>query len=542
MGTILAMQTRTLPDDIQTLKRLIIARDATVEHLQNRLIAKEQESLGLSLLIEKLKLQIARFKRTQFGQSSERYPGELMQLELLVEDLEANQAQIRVPESAPTASSSTPPAVVKDQPRRTLPPHLPRLRIEHLPSCTCSTCGATMVKIGEDVSEMLEYVPASFKVIRHVRPKLACQACQTIVQSPAPSRPIDRGLPGPALLAHVMVGKYGDHLPLYRQSEIYAREGVELERSTLADWIGGTARLITPLVEALRDYVLSATTLHADDTPVPVLQPGKGKTKTGRLWTYVRDGRSAGSTDPPAVWFAYSPDRKGEHPVSHLQHFSGILQADGYVGFEPLYELERKPGAILEAACWAHVRRKFYDIHVANKSPIAAEALARIRKLYEIESDIRGQLPEQRKARRQEQSTLLLQELHDWLTTTLLTVSKKSVLWKAISYATTRWTALTRYCDNGAIEIDNNAAERSLRAIAMGRKNWMFAGSDAGGERAAAIYSLIGTAKLIGLNPEAYLTYVLEHIAEHPINRIEELLPWNLVEKLQQQTEQRLAA
>ena len=536
------MQINALPDDIDTLKRFILERDVTVEHLQQQLTVKQQESVNLTLLIEKLKLQIARFKRTQFGQSSERYPGELMQLELLVEDLEANQAQSRAPESDPAAPISVPPAAVKDQPRRTLPPHLPRQRIEHSPSCTCSTCGATMVKIGEDVSDMLEYVPASFKVIRHVRPKLACQTCQTIVQSPAPSRPIDRGLPGPGLLAHVLVSKYGDHLPLYRQSEMYVREGVELERSTLADWVGGAAKLITPLVAALRDYVLSSEVLHADDTPVPVLQPGKGKTKTGRLWTYVRDGRSAGSTDPPAVWFAYSPDRRGDHPLAHLKTFSGVLQADGYAGFEQLYEAQRRPGIILEAACWAHARRKFYDIHVANKSPIAAEALMRIRKLYEIESDIRGQLPEQRKALRQEKALPIIKDLYDWLSATLLTVSKPSVLGTAIRYATTRWEALTRYCDNGAIEIDNNAAERSLRAIAIGRRNWMFAGSDAGGERAAAIYSLIGTAKLIGLNPEAYLTYVLEHIADHRINRIEDLLPWHLADRLQHQTEQRLAA
>ena len=534
------MQTRTLPDDIQTLKQLIIARDATVEYLQYRLAAKEQESVNLTLLIEKLKLQIARFKRTQFGQSSERYPGELMQLELLVEDLESNQAQSRAPESIQNVVTPITPPV--DRPRRSLPEHLPRQRVEHSPSCTCSNCGATMIKIGEDVSDVLEYVPASFKVIRHVRPKLACQTCQTIVQSPAPSRPIDRGLPGPGLLAHVLVSKYGDHLPLYRQSEMYAREGVELDRSTLADWVGGSAKLITPLVEALRDYVLSAEVLHADDTTVPVLQPGKGKTKTGRLWTYVRDGRSAGSTDPPAVWFAYSPDRRGDHPLAHLKSFSGVLQADGYAGFEQLYEQQRRPGIILEAACWAHARRKFYDIHVANKSPIAAEALSRIRKLYDIESDIRGQRPEQRKARRQEKALPIIEDLFAWLSATLLTVSKPSALWAAIRYATTRWAALTRYCDNGAIEIDNNAAERSLRAIAIGRRNWMFAGSDAGGERAAAIYSLIGTAKLIGLNPEAYLAYVLEHIAEHPIKRVKELLPWNLAEQLQVQTEQRLAA
>ena len=401
MSTILDVQINALPDDINTLKRFILERDTTVEHLQYQLAAKQQESLGLSLLIEKLKLQIARFKRTQFGQSSERYPGELMQLELLVEDLEANQAQSRVPESDPAVPIAMPPAAVKDQPRRTLPPHLPRQRVEHSPSCTCSTCGATMVKIGEDVSDVLEYVPASFKVIRHVRPKLACQACQTIVQSPAPSRPIDRGLPGPGLLAHVLVSKYGDHLPLYRQSQMYAREGVELDRSTLADWVGASAKLLNPLIETLRSYVLSAAKLHADDTPVPVLEPGRGKTKTGRLWTYVRDDRPAGSTDPPAVWFAYSPDRKGEHPVRHLQPFSGVLQADAYAGFGPLYAADRTLGVILEAACWAHARRKFYDIHVANASPIAAEALARIGKLYEIESNIRGQSPEVRQVQRQ---------------------------------------------------------------------------------------------------------------------------------------------
>ena len=422
------MQINALPDDIDTLKRFILERDTTVEHLQHRLAAKEQESLGLSLLIEKLKLQIARFKRTQFGQSSERYPGELMQLELLVEDLESNQAQTRVPESDPAVPISMTPAAAKDQPRRTLPPHLPRQRIEHSPSCTCSTCGATLVKIGEDVSEVLEYVPASFKVIRHVRPKLACQACQTIVQSPAPSRPIDRGLPGPGLLAHVLVSKYGDHLPLYRQSQRYAREGVELDRSTLADWVGASAKLLTPLIGTLRDYVLSAAKLHADDTPVPVLEPGRGKTKTGRLWTYVRDDRPAGSTDPPAVWFAYSPDRKGEHPVRHLQPFSGVLQADAYAGFEQLYAADRTLGVILEAACWAHARRKFYDIHVANASPIAAEALARIGKLYEIESNLRGQRgglgpsPEVRQAQRQLQAQPLLNALHDWLSATLTTV------------------------------------------------------------------------------------------------------------------------
>ncbi len=323
-------------------------------------------------------------------------------------------------------------------------------------------------------------------------------------------------------------------LPLYRQAQIYAREGVELERSTLADWLGGVAHLVQPLVDALGRYVLAANKLHADDTPVPVLQPGRGVTKTGRLWTYVRDDRPAGSADAPAVWFQYSPDRKGERPLTHLQDFAGVLQADGYAGFDRIYAR----GDVVEAACWAHVRRKFYDIHVTNDSPIAAEALTRIGALYAIEADLRGRPPDQRRAARQARAGPLLDALHEWLQTTLATVSKKSELAVAMRYAITRWTALTRYRDDGGIEIDNNAAERSLRAVALGRKNYLFAGSDAGGDRAAAFYSLIGTAKLNGLDPEAYLRTVLERIAEHPINRVDELLPWNLasapVEELRQ--------
>jgi hypothetical protein len=347
------------------------------------------------------------------------------------------------------------------------------------------------------------------------------------VQAAAPSRPIELGVAGPGLLAHVLVSKYCDHLPLYRQSEIYAREGVELERSTLADWVGGTSRLLAPLVEALRRHVMSANKLHADDTPVPVLAPGNGKTKTGRLWTYVRDDRPAGEATAPAVWFAYTPDRKGEHPQAHLSNFQGTLQADAYAGFAQIYET----GRIREAACWAHVRRKFYDLQVAHKSPVAKEALERIGALYAIEKEIQGRSPE-RRAIRDTRSRPLLGSLKQWLEETLGKLSRKSDTAMAVRYALGRWEALMRYCDDGRLEIDNNAAERALRAVALGRKNYLFAGSDRGGESAAAIYSLIGTAKLNGLDPENYLRNVLSRIAEHPINRIEELLPWNLAEEL----------
>ena len=501
-----------LPDDIDTLKRLLIES-------RTKLAERDHE-------IEHLKLFIAKLRRLQFGRSSEKLDAKIGQLELLVEELEANRAgqAARVPES-PIAE-----AAQQQRPaRRVLPQVLPRETVEHLPACTCPECGATLRRIGEDVAEMLEYVPANFKVVRHVRPKLACTHCERIVQAPAPTRPIARGLAGPGLLAHILVAKYADHLPLYRQSQIYARAGVSLERSTLADCVGGAAALLDPLVEALARYVVASPYLHGDDTPVPVLEPGRGKTKTGRLWTYVRDGRPWADSAAPAVLLRYSPDRKGERPESHLKRFSGVLHADGYAGFDRLYQDQR----IREAACWAHVRRKFYEIYESNGSSLAAEALGRIAKLYEIEAAIRGRPPDERVLVRGARAGPLLEQIKAGFEATLAKVSTKSALASAIRYALTRWTALTRYRDDGRIEIDNNAAERALRAVALGRKNYLFAGSDAGGERAAAIYSLIGTARLNGLDPEAYLREVLTRIAEHPINRIEELLPWHLARESQ---------
>jgi transposase len=504
-----------LPDldtlDIEALKALVLAKQSELDSRQTE--------------IENLKLLILKLKRMQFGPRSEKFARDIAQLELQLEDLEANQAAAEPLSARPAADALKLNEKAACRPARRLPAELPRETETIAPrQQACPDCGGTLRLLGEDVSETLEYVPARFKVIRTVRPKLSCACCSRILQEPAPNRPMDRGLAGPGLLAHVLVAKYSDHLPLYRQSGIYEREGVELDRSTLADWVGGASRTLRPLADALKKYVLSAEKLHGDDVPVPVLAPGNGKTKTGRLWTYVRDDRPAGSEAASAVWFAYSPDRKGEHPAGHLKNYHGILQADGYAGFNRLYE----KGCILEAGCWAHVRRKFHDLYQAHRSPVAKEALERIGQLYGIEKEIRGRSPAERREVRQARSRPLLDSLQAWLKATASKMSRKSDVALAIQYALGRWGALELFCGDGRIEMDNNAAERALRAVALGRKNYLFAGSDSGGERAAAIYSLIGSAKLNGIDPEAYLTAVLQRIADHPVNRIAELLPWNV--------------
>jgi len=536
---IMSLATAPLPENIDELRAFaasIVDQNSRLMEAQKTLQTEVQiykdELYAKTLHIEKLKAQLAVLRRARFGRSSEKLERAIEQMELLLGDLEEGQAEsaARLKRARPQPSLPSTPRERSQPVRKPLPDHLPRERVEHDAACACPACGGTrLTKIGTDEREVLEYVPSHFKVIVHARPKMSCRNCETITQEPMPSLPIVRGIAGPGLLAHVLVAKFDDHLPYYRQSEIYARAGVELDRSTLADWVGQMANLLEPLAEAIGKYVRTGQTLHADDTTVPVLDPGNGKTKTGRLWALVRDERPFGSITPPAVFYRYSPDRKGEHAEALLKGCAGYLHADAYAGFTALYEPDAtgKP-RLLEVACWAHGRRKIYEVHAQTASPAALAILERIGELFAIEADIKGQKPEQRLQVRQEQSVPRLADLKILLDTALNKISGRSVLAEAVRYTASRWTAMTRYTTDGRLEMTNNAAERAERVVAIGRKNWMFAGSDDGGRRAAIAYTIIESAKMNGVEPEAYLRNVIGRIADHHINKIDALLPWNL--------------
>jgi transposase len=510
-----------LPDDIAELKRRLIVQSAELTAAKNGLLVSTLE-------VEKLKAQIGRLKRQTFGATSERIAREIEQLELRLEEAEAAQAEAAaaMPATADDTPPQSPEAPAK-KPRRQLPTDLPRRTELHEPPRNCD-CDAVQRTVGEDVTEILEYIPGRFEVVRHVRPATSCRICGAMAQAAMPALPIPRGQAGPGLLAHIAIAKYCDHIPLYRQAEIYARDGVDLDRGMLADWIGRMAWLLKPLAERIGAHVMAGRAIHADDTPVPVLAPGRGKTRTGRIWVYLRDERPHAGTAVPAVLYRYTPDRKGERCRAHLAAFRGFLHADGYAGFGELYAVAGVgPPCVVEVGCWAHARRKFFDVHQANGSAIAREALERIGVLFDIERGIAGLAPERRAAIRQSRAKPLLDALATWLDAQLQRIPGKSELAGAIRYARSRWQALTRSCDDGRLEISNNAAENAIRPIALGRKNWLFAGSDAGGERAAIFYTIIRTARLNGLEPETYLRDLFARIGEHPINRLDELLPWN---------------
>lgn len=513
----------SLPDDIAALKALLLQRDSEVRQLRSTVSTLKQALNVRALEIEQLKLQIAKLKRMHFGRKSEKIDRKIEQLETRLEDLIAEDGASE--QELPVAAA---PARVKTV-RQPLPEHLPREeRIYEPDETVCVQCGGGFKHLGDDVSEQLEIIGAAFKVLRHVRRKRACACCDRIVQGTAPSRPIERGIAGPGLLAQIIVAKFADHQPLYRQAEIYARQGVDLDRSTMARWVGACGALVRPLVDALQRYVLAPGKVHTDDTTMPVLTPGNGQTKTARMWVYVRDDRRSGSTAAPAAWFAYTPNRQGIHPQTHLANFHGVLQADAYAGYDKVFA----DGNVREAACMAHARRKIHDLHTSKPTATTTEAMRRIGLLYVIEEQLRGQPPDRRREIRQEQARPLLDEFEGWLRTRLLTLSTQSDTTKAINYMLNQWQALIYYCEDGRAEIDNNIAENALRGVALGRKNFMFLGADSGGDRAAAMYSLIVSAKLNGIDPQAYLRHVLTHIADHPVNRVDELLPWNLAAQL----------
>ena len=535
MNTALA----ALRDDNETLKAaLVVARAEAAAALAQ--CSHDQA------LIAHLKLEIAKLQRDRFGPRSERTARLLAQMELQLEELEASATEDELAAEIAAGKTSQVAAFTRTRPaRKPFPAHLPRERVVVPGPSACNCCGgARLAKLGEDVTETLEVIPRSWKVIQTVREKFTCRDCEGISQPPAPFHVTPRGWAGPSLLAMIMFEKFGQHQPLNRQAERYAREGVPLSLSTLADQVGACTVALMPLFERLRGHVMAAERLHGDDTTVPVL--ARGKTDIARAWVYVRDDRPFGGPAPPAAVFYYSRDRRGEHPQGHLASYAGILQADAYGGYDKLYAAGRSPGVILEAGCWAHARRKFFvlaDVEAAarrkarsNKaggkqpaviSPLCLEAVQRIDKLFAIERDINGCPAYQRHDMRQEFSAPLVADLHTWMREQRGKLSGANDVAKAMDYMLKRWTVFARFLDDGRICLTNNSAERALRGIALGRKSWLFAGSDRGGRRAAVMYSLIVSAKMNDVDPQAWLAHVLANIAQHPANRIDELLPWN---------------
>src|SRR5579862_3015132 len=537
----MATTRQDLPEDIDALRAALLAERTRAARVEAELAVAKAKASDDAALIAHQDLTIRKLQRALHGQSSERSARLHDQMELTFEELESTATEDEIAaEQATARTTEVAPYVRKRPARQPFPEHLPRERVVEPGPTTCQCCGGTRLrKLGEDISETLEVIPRQWKVIQHVREKFTCRDCERISQAPAPFHVIARGWAGPSLLAMILFEKFGQHQPLNRQADRYTREGVPLSLSTLADQVGACCAVLAPLLRRVEVHVLAAARLHGDDTTVPVL--AAGKTDTGRCWVYVRDDRPFGGQDPPAAMFYYSRDRGGEHPARHLADYAGILQADAYSGYNKLYEATRKPGPLVEAACWVHARRPFFQMAdlAANArrraqskteaviSPLALEAVQRVDALFEIERTINGQSAERRRRTRQEVSAPLVADLERWLREERPRLSRGNDLAKAMDYLLKRWPAFTRFLDDGRICLSNNAAERALRGIALGRKSWLFAGSDRGGQRAAVLYSLIVTAKMNGIDPQAWLADVLARIAEHPARDIDQLLPWN---------------
>ena len=506
-----------VPDAVDALKAALVAERSARQQAEAR-------ASGAEAMVAHLKLIIAKLRRESFGPSAERGSQLLDQLELQLEELEASATEDEL--AAAGQDRTVVPSFTRRKPvRAPFPAHLPRERVVIPAPAACPCCGGKLAKLGEDVTETLEVVPRQWKVVQTVREKFTCRRCEKITQQPAPFHTIARGRAGASLLAMILYAKYGHHQPLNRQSESFAREGIDLDVSTMADWVGACTAALAPLVELIRCHVLGAARLHGDDTTVPVL--AKGKTVTGRVWAYVRDDRPFAGPAPPAAVLFYSCNRDGEHPRKHLATYAGILQADAYGGFNGLYDPKRSPGPITEAACWSHGRRKFFVLADVAKAPLAVAAVRRIDAIFAIEGEINGLPAEQRLAVRTTRIAPVVAEFESWMRSERARLSRHADVAKAMDYMLKRWAAFPRFLSDGRICLTNNAAERALRGIAIGRKNWLFAGSDRGGERAASMYTLIATAKLNNIDPQAWLADVLNRIADHPARRLHELLPWN---------------